>query len=280
MSTTTTTTTNFSFYIPRIHCHYTIDDIIYTFRLLYIGEVKRVDINAKLTDYMSVFVHMEYLYDSEIAWDVVNYTHKKNSYYKLWVEEDIYWLILKNNNPLEDTCLNIHQLAENTRILEEKVHNLETKLTEKDDKIARLNAVCFRLIYSVFPIVEQLSNKSISKSKSINKSINNSVNTENLKNIYDCINMLNYGKFYNKNYLSSDESIRNQQLLEQHKKDLNELKEAEPWDDMSKHYEVYMNNNVKPIIDMMTYFDSSYKDKDKNTYEDDTDSMPSLISCD
>jgi hypothetical protein len=209
-----TTTTKHSFYIPRVSCDYSINDIIATFRLLYIGEVSRVDINGKLNDYMSVFIHMDYLYDSEIAWNIVNNTYKKNSYYRLWVEEDVYWLLLKNNNPVEDTYLNIHQLAENTRILEEKLLKLEDKLTEKDETIARLNAVVFKLIYTVFPI-----KKSKSKSKSEKKVKKRAKkNRENIKNIYNCVNMIHHGEFYDKDYLSPDEDTRNKQLLEKKKR--------------------------------------------------------------
>jgi hypothetical protein len=266
-------TTKHSFYIPRINCVYTIDDIIATFRLLYIGEVARVDINHKLEDTMSVFIHMNYLYDSEIAWNIVNNTYNKNSYYRLWIEEDVYWLLLKNNYPIEDTYLNIHQIAENARILEEKVFKLEDKMTEKDETIARLNAVVFKLIYTVFPIKKSKFKSEKKTKKRVEK------NRENLKNIYNCVNMMHYGEFYDKDYLSPDEDTRNKQLLEQREEDLTELKWSEPWEEnvIIQHYEPFIKTAAAAD---MTYFTSkNEKQHESNDLNSDDDTMPALISC-
>lgn len=287
--TTTITPTKFSFYIPRVSCYYTIDDIIATFRLLYIGEVARVDINGKVNDYMSVFVHMDYLYDSEIAWNIVNCTYKKNSYYRLWVEEDTYWRLLKNNNPVEDTYLNIHQLAESNRILEEKVSKLEEKLEEKSETIARLHAVTLRLIYSVFPIKKSKSkDKDTHKDKHKHKNKDKHKhkhktkhNKKNIKNIYDCVNMLHYGKFYNKDYLSADDSKRKHQLLEQEKEDLSELKWAEPWEDIGKHYEPFLSSTSSSSSSSFTFLHKDDKELNSSSecINSDDDTMPALISC-
>jgi hypothetical protein len=236
---------------------------------------------------------MDYLYDSEIAWNIVNNTYNKNSYYRLWIEEDVYWLLLKNNNPVEDTHLNIHQIAENARILEEKVFKLEDKMTEKDETIARLNAVVFKLIYTVFPIKKSKFKSEKKTKKRVDK------NRENLKNIYNCVNMMHYGEFYDKDYLSPDEDTRNKQLLEQREEDLTELKWSEPWDNIIQHYEPF----IKPVP--MSYFTtSSYSEEAKNNFNEtielsgpvelnetttttttttglnsDDDTMPALINC-
>jgi hypothetical protein len=136
----------FSFYIPRIYGDYTVEDVMASFRLLFIGEVRRVDIKDKCTDYMSVFVHMDYLYDTEIAWNIVNDTHTKAGQYTLWVDPDFYWIILKNTNPVADTHLNCHQLAENTRLLEEKVVKLEEVVQRQSKQQERLQFVLSTLI--------------------------------------------------------------------------------------------------------------------------------------
>jgi hypothetical protein len=126
-----------SIYIPRLSILYTENDVKYTFRLLNIGEVNRVDFVAitnkdtnEINDnFQSAFVHFEFLYDTAIAQETQNYLYN-NMAFKLWVEENVFWWILNNNNPIPETKLNIHQLAENMRLLEEKVKQQE-ELIEK-----------------------------------------------------------------------------------------------------------------------------------------------------
>ena len=153
-------TVKFSFYIPRIYGDYTVEDVMASFRLLFIGEVRRVDIKDKCTEYMSVFVHMDYLYDTEIAWNIVNETHTKAGQYTLWVDPDFYWIILKNTNPVADTHLNCHQLAENARLLEEKVVKLEELVQRQTNQQERLQFVLSTVINKCLsdPIDKQMLN--------------------------------------------------------------------------------------------------------------------------
>ena len=194
------TATKYTFYIPRIYGNYTVSDIIATFRLLYIGEVSRVDITEKNEAYTTAFVHMDHLYDSEIAWQVINTTYNENSPYKLWVEPECYWLILKNTNPVEETYLNIHQLAENARLLEEKVKASE-------DKIDRLEYVIHKLCRTIYE----------------------------RHDIYDTYNFMHYNEHYSEGYLSTNAASRTKQL-EQYKQEIAAMKEAEPWDEYVHKY--------------------------------------------
>ena len=69
-----------SIYIPRLSNLYTENDVKYTFRLLNIGEVNRVDFVAitlkdsnEINDkFQSAFVHFDFLYDTVIAQEITN----------------------------------------------------------------------------------------------------------------------------------------------------------------------------------------------------------------
>lgn len=58
--------------------------------------------------------------------------------YKLQISSNEYWICLKNNNPVQRTMMNIHQLAENGRHLEGLIE-LQTKtIQEQAEKIKTL----------------------------------------------------------------------------------------------------------------------------------------------
>ena len=198
------TATKYTFYIPRIYGNYTVADIIATFRLLYIGEVSRVDINEKNDDYMTAFIHMDHLYDTEIAWQVINTTYNEKCSYKLWLEPDCYWLILKNTNPVAETHLNIHQIAENARLLEEKVKTSE-------DKIDRLEYVIHKLCRRIYD------------------------KDYEMQIVYDTHNFMHYNQHYSEGYLSINAETRVQQIA-QYKQEIAEMKREEPWDEYVHKY--------------------------------------------
>ena len=133
-----------SIYIPRINVNYTEGDIIYTFRLLNIGDVDRVDFveldgsyqRSSCSIYKSAFIHMDCYYQSVFAkgiYDILT-NIQGNRCYKLYVSEKEYWLLKPNLCPVKYTDLNIHQVVENFRLLENKVKELENELAELKTK--------------------------------------------------------------------------------------------------------------------------------------------------
>lgn len=134
-----------SFYIPQISFLYTENDIKRVFHLLNIGEVKRVDFSSVSTrkeNHHSAFVHMLYLFDTDIANSILTCTNSEKPY-KLWIENNVFWWILKNKNPIQDTKLNIHQIVENARLLEEKVIKQKEKINQMQDTINQLLGAVF-----------------------------------------------------------------------------------------------------------------------------------------
>ena len=115
-----------SFYIPRISTTYNEVSICVAFKNMNIGVVKRVDfmLNEETDRYQSAFVHMDFIYDNDytekILTTVVN-NNKSIRVYPNRINPGIYWILLKNKNPVTETRLNIHQLAENINKLEDFV---------------------------------------------------------------------------------------------------------------------------------------------------------------
>jgi hypothetical protein len=156
-----------SIYIPRVNTRWNEQHIRDTMKFHKIGYVTHVDItpvNKKhgfyeeiLTTYMSVFIH--FAPESEF----INYNTNQafwNSIFnvngygcRIPVTSDEYWICLLNNNPIQRTRMNIHQVVENGRYLEnlimcqaaeiEKMKMQLDKLTSFDcptKEIERINA--------------------------------------------------------------------------------------------------------------------------------------------
>lgn len=135
------TSTQRSFYIPRMAVHYNTQLVAGVFDRFYIGRVLRVDFVEMPGDanFQSAFVHMEIVYDVPTTDVLVDKVFVQNKPFK--IQPDIFghgpkWTLLKNKNPVTETRLNIHQLAENSKLLEcrvreqeERIYNLESIIT-------------------------------------------------------------------------------------------------------------------------------------------------------
>lgn len=130
-----------SFYIPNLVYDYTEEDVKGIFRIMDIGHISRVDFYKKTQDSnLSAFVYMEYFYDTEIAYDVIAATKYRGdgNFYKLYLNDYTYLMILKNWNPVANSLLNTHQLTENQRLLEEEVNKCKQLMSVIKDKVCYL----------------------------------------------------------------------------------------------------------------------------------------------
>ena len=95
----------------------------------------------------SAFVHFsdpiltsdnEYHYRSTTAfsnqafWDAINYS---NGSYTITFSEREYWICLKNKNPVRRTMMNLHQVVESGRHLENLIEEQSKKLEEQSKKL-------------------------------------------------------------------------------------------------------------------------------------------------
>lgn len=191
-----------SFYIPRMSTTCTAENIKYIFRTSGIGEVKRVDFtsivsrenmvsNYNTNEWQSAFVHIVYMYDTVIA-KVIMQNITAGAPYKFWFKPGLFWLILKNTNPIPDTIQNIHQIAENARLLEERVVKQEQQLAKQSAEIERLQDTVYQIIGHVFDH-----------------------RTEGAE-VFGNVNYMLYGKFYEKGWLydENDNGHTNEDLEE------------------------------------------------------------------
>jgi len=149
-----------SIYIPRMstrHTEASIKNIMLSFG---IGNVERVDftpINKKpgfgehVDDVvMSAFVHFSsYMSDSYIGvecWDMIS----RDQPYRLHITYNEYWICLKNKNPVKRTMMNVHQIVENGRYLENLVEEQKNKIQELEEKIDNMDSVIRQFIGGLF----------------------------------------------------------------------------------------------------------------------------------
>jgi len=127
----------YSVYIPHVSMTQTQEFIAEVFRLNGLGSVTRVDfvpqntINANKTQ--QAFVHF-YPVPSDIIHKIL-LDHRNGQGFKLTLQQsNEYWILCKNNNPIPETKLNIHQIVANMQYLEKVVG----ELVQKVDKIPQL----------------------------------------------------------------------------------------------------------------------------------------------
>ena len=150
------------------HTEGSIKNIMSSYR---IGTVERVDftqINKKpgfgenVDDVvMSAFVHFSdpllggdncynYMSDSYLGdnkfWDTIS----ANQPYKLQIDRTEYWICLKNKNPVRYTMMNIHQVVENSRHLENLVEEQKNKIQKLEEKINNMDQVIYQFVGGLF----------------------------------------------------------------------------------------------------------------------------------
>jgi hypothetical protein len=150
-----------SLYIPSVKMSYTSDRVIYLFWKHGLGKVDRVDFVPiiKTNDKECIHFKMAFLYvDPKSAWhpDIVS-SIEQSAPYKVYPNRDEtfehlrdkkeYWLLLKNKSPVPyaTTTLNIHQLANNLALLEEKFAEREAKIAELESELAVKSALVTEL---------------------------------------------------------------------------------------------------------------------------------------
>jgi len=164
----------FSIYIPRmsnIHDEEAVKNIL---KILRIGVVRRVDftpINKSPgfgendDEVKSAFIHFfdtpagfpldtpaGFPYD-EVFWSEI----ARGDSCRIAVSKSEYWIFLKNNNPVKETLMNIHQVAENGRHLEKLIEEQANTIKQQEKMIQELSksldgvrAVVYQLVGGVY----------------------------------------------------------------------------------------------------------------------------------
>ena len=139
-----------SFYIPRMDIHYNTELVSAVFDRFYIGQVYRVDFVEIPGDskFQSAFVHMEIVYDVPSTDTIIDKVFVQNKPFK--IRPDVFgggtkWTLLKNKNPITETRLNIHQIVEKTKKLEDQVR-------EHEERIYKLESIITAAAWAFMPV--------------------------------------------------------------------------------------------------------------------------------
>jgi hypothetical protein len=160
-----------SVYIPRMAAHHDEESVINVMTNYGIGTVCYVDFTTinkqpgfgeNVDKYMkSAFVHFcdpkkvgseKYNYymsypHKEKFWDMVL---SSNGPYKLQVSMSEYWLCLENKNPVQRTLMNVHQIVENGRYLENLIEEQSQTIKKLENKLEGLHNVVYQLVGGLF----------------------------------------------------------------------------------------------------------------------------------
>lgn len=113
-----------SVYIPDVDGTHNKQSVMSVFDEYDIGQVERVDfVPHKECRGYEIFVHF-LPFDTHIMEQITN-LHAVNGSYRLMVGINEQWLICRNHNPLPDTKMNIHQVANHSKELEKSLVELK-----------------------------------------------------------------------------------------------------------------------------------------------------------
>ena len=134
---------------------------------MYIGDVRRVDfiqlessdLSNPLNNFQSAFIHMDCFYYTNVADNIQETVFTHDDHYKLWVGQGEFWWLMKTINPVADTHLNIHQVAENARLLEKKVADQEATIKRQAEQLHRLQSVVDQVVSKIDELINVDSDK-------------------------------------------------------------------------------------------------------------------------
>ena len=135
---------SYSFYIPLVSYRYTEESVKAIFEGKFgLGQVNRVDFvpiegNQR---FQKAFVHMTSIHYSESVDAIMTKVFNNQEGVRMYPDDfnaQAYWILLANKNPVTETTLNIHQVVENARILQELVF-------KQVDQIERLQETVYSL---------------------------------------------------------------------------------------------------------------------------------------
>lgn len=174
---------SYSFFIPIMSNRYTVESVKEIFQSTFgIGEVKRVDFvpiegNPR---FQKSFVHMASINYSESVDAIMTKVFNNQESVRMYpdaVNPKAYWILLANKNPVTETTLNIHQVVENARILQELVFN-------QSAQIARLQETVYNLTTRIF----------------------DEKNEQNV--IYAYSNYMKHGKYFDKGFMQDESTMQ------------------------------------------------------------------------
>jgi len=158
--------TPFSIYIPRVSAEYNAPLLEHIFNRD-IGAVERVDLlpcgvkkwadraNPN-TRFNKVFVHLKYFYNYGVSKKIQQALSQDGGSYSLPTQPYEYFILLKNRDPVPSTILNIHQVVDNCRLMEQEVETQKQEIAELKTMVADLEAKNDRMIQEFMQVFGRL----------------------------------------------------------------------------------------------------------------------------
>jgi hypothetical protein len=102
-------------------------------------------------DYRSAFIHM-YLRNNPTSIQLYKTAYVEENAFRFYFNSQTksYWLLLKNKFPVPETDLNLSQVVENARLLEERVAKLEEINEYQATKLENIETVVYQLLGGLF----------------------------------------------------------------------------------------------------------------------------------
>ena len=199
---------NTSIYIPRINVCYDYYKINTIFEYMDLGYVSRVDfvpIGKKhgfaehLGEFWrSVFVYVTIDTENENHKNLLKHINDETPYYlhlpeifEIHVFDKTYWILLKNKSPVKNTWMNVHQIVDNCRFLEEKIETQNEILENQSRQIENLQKSFSRIFEGIYyqriKGKHMFCNSNISKENRLDTEISNiiSFDEERIQNSFD-----------------------------------------------------------------------------------------------
>ena len=153
-------TINVSIYVPRMNSYWSKDMINDIMVKNGIGSVAFVDFTPigkksgfkenPITDKKAAFIHFQGYYYGEMNNTQFWKDIQEGKSHKLQISSIEYWICLKNKNPIQRTCMNIHQVVENGRYLENLVQEQATKIEVLEKKLDNIQEVVYQLLGGLY----------------------------------------------------------------------------------------------------------------------------------
>ena len=138
---------SFSFFVPRMLTEYDetrVKGILAN--VICVGIVSRVDFVPIEGEprFQKAFIHMEQIYNTPATSHIMSEVFEGNRGVRVYpgmFHQNEYWVLLKNKSPVQETKLNIHQVVENTRILQSVVEAQAKEIKAMREQLFQITGI-------------------------------------------------------------------------------------------------------------------------------------------
>ena len=138
---------SFSFFVPRMLTEYDetrVKGILAN--VICVGTVNRVDFVPIEGEprFQKAFIHMEQIYNIPATSHIMSEVFEGNRGVRVYpgmFHQNEYWVLLKNKSPVQETKLNIHQVVENTRILQSVVEAQAKEIKAMREQLFQITGI-------------------------------------------------------------------------------------------------------------------------------------------